>query len=1008
MRIHSFAPALVLALLLTAGCASSGPVITSNDTLSNDFVAAEEGFGRFIDACTLGGCGFSLDPGSRVDTLVVDEATRTIRVEFNEAFAQIPFREHNVRAIRRRIIEALGSGFNGYKLELLALGIPIEELIPNRYRMGSTAIDEQRMPQAPRALRTHVRNLDRPIIPSQGLFGRHIAIWPSHGWYYEATLDRWEWQRARLFQTVEDLLPMSFIVPFLEPMLERAGASVYLPRERDIQHHEVVVDNDGYSRENRSRYVEHTRAERTWFSGIEKGFGGAGDLLYGQTNPFSLGSYRVTHTNTETDADVEWIPEIPERGEYAVYVSYAKLPNATTDARYTVYHLGGSTRFVVDQTMGAGTWTYLGTFLFDAGVHPIGGRVKLENKSVGGRRTLSADAVRFGGGMGNIVRGRAASGRPRFTEGARYYMQYSGMPDTLVYNVTGTLDDYVDDYRGRAEWVNFLRGAPSGPNKDRELSGLGIPIDISLAFHTDAGITKSDSTIGTLMIYSSKGFDDETRFPDGLSRFANRDLGDLMQTQIVDDLRALYDSNWHRRPIWDRDYSEAVRPNVPGVLLELLSHQNFADMKFGLDPRFRFHVARSIYKSILRYLSFQNREPYVVQPLKVSHIVSDLFDDGAVRLTWNPRRDPLETSADPTGYIVYTRRGESAFDNGTFVSDPEYVLTHLETDVVYSFKVTAVNRGGESRASEVVSVGLGYDSRAPILVINGFDRVSGPGTIEQGDWRGFAGLVDEGVPDGRDASFVGEQYDFDIDSPWLDDDAPGHGASHSTAETEVRTGNTHDYAAIHGAAILASGRSFVTASNEAVAERVVDLSRFDLLDIILGEQRTTVGPGNRRGAAFRTFTLRLQAVLETYSAGGGNLFVSGAYVGTDLNGPLSREEDRRFSEDVLRFKWRTDHASQSGLVSAPDDSFLEYGASMSYNTDASGPIYRVESPDAVEPLDESAETLLRYGDNNTSAAVGSRGNSNVVIFGFPFETILTETGRNQLMKSVLSYLENDE
>jgi len=308
----------------------------------------------------------------------------------------------------------------------------------------------------------------------------------------------------------------------------------------------------------------------------------------------------------------------------------------------------------------------------------------------------------------------------------------------------------------------------------------------------------------------------------------------------------------------------------------------------------------------------------------------------------------------------------------------------------------------------VVSVGIGQDSGPPILVVNGFDRISGPGTIEKGDWRGFAGFVDEGVPDGRDASFVGEQYDFEMNSPWLDDDAPGHGASHSTAETEVRTGNTHDYAAIHGAAILASGRSFVTAANEAVAERVVELSGYDLVDVILGEQRTIVGPGDQRGAAFRTFSLRLQAVLETFTNGGGDLFVSGAYVGTDLNGPLSREEDRRFSEEVLRFKWRTDHASQSGWVSAPDDSFLPFGTKMGYNTDPSGSIYRVESPDAVEPLDDSGHTLLRYGDNNTSAAVGSRGESNVVVFGFPFETIQTENGRNQLMKSVLSYLENNE
>ncbi len=1006
MRPYSFCLTILLVLLLGTGCSSISSVETRSEGPADLLAEAEEDLQRFIQECTTGNCGIRFDPGSDVDTVIVDLSRRSITVGFNETFAQVPFREAGVRAIRERITEELGSDFAGFSLELTALGIPVEQLIPNYYRPGSIPLDEERRPRTPRALRSHVRNIDWPVSPSRGLLGRHIAIWPSHGWYYETALDRWEWQRARLFQTVEDLLPMSFIVPYLEPMLRRAGALVFLPRERDVQRHEVIVDNDGTPDARRSRFSEHTPEARRWYTGTSPGFGAGHGLLYGATNPFKEGTYRITRTDTETTAYSEWMPDIPERGDYAVYVSYARLQGATSDARYTVYHLGGATTFIVDQTMGGGTWTYLGTFRFDEGVHPIGGRVVLENASVAAGRTLSADAVRFGGGMGNIVRGRAASSRPRFTEGARYYMQFAGMPDTLVYNLTGTLNDYVDDYRGRAEWVNYLKGAPYGPNKDRASEGLGIPIDLSLAFHTDAGVTRSDSTIGTLMIYSSEGADTTKYFPDGMSRFANRDLGDIMQTQIVDDLQALYDSNWRRRSIWDRDYSEAVRPNVPGVLLELLSHQNFADMKFALDPRFRFDVGRSIYKSILRYLSSQNSEPYVVQPLPVSHVVSEIIESDGVRLSWIPRPDPLEPTADATGFVVYTRRGDTAFDNGTFITQSEFEMTNLDRGVVYSFRVSAVNSGGESFPSDVVSMGLGDETRPPVLIINGFDRVSGPGTIEEGVWRGFSGIVDEGVPDGKDAGYVGEQYDFDMDSPWIDDDAPGHGASHSSFETQVRIGNTFDYAAVHGQALLASNRSFVTAANEAVAERFVALHAYELIDVILGEQRTVVGPGNKKAASFRTFPRRLQVVLRSFAEDGGKLFVSGAYVGTDLNGKMSREDDRLFSEEVLQMKWRTDHASQSGRVVAPNDVLMPFGSALTYNTDPTGPIYRVESPDAIEPAGEAGETLLRYGDNNTSAAIGVRGDNNVVVFGFPFETIISQADRALLMQAVLNYLEN--
>jgi hypothetical protein len=37
---------------------------------------------------------------------------------------------------------------------------------------------------------------------------------------------------------------MAYVVPYLAPMLENSGAVVFLPRERDIQVNEVIVDND--------------------------------------------------------------------------------------------------------------------------------------------------------------------------------------------------------------------------------------------------------------------------------------------------------------------------------------------------------------------------------------------------------------------------------------------------------------------------------------------------------------------------------------------------------------------------------------------------------------------------------------------------------------------------------------------------------------------------------------------------------------------------------------------
>jgi N-acetylmuramoyl-L-alanine amidase len=165
------------------------------------------------------------------------------------------------------------------------------------------------------------------------------------------------------------------------------------------------------------------------------------------------------------------------------------------------------------------------------------------------------------------------------------------MPDTLVYSPNNNKNDYNDDYQSRGLWVNYLIGDPYPSAVNSPDRGLGLPVDISFAFHTDAGVTPGDSIIGTLAIYSTGA--DYGKFPDSTSRMASRDLSDIIQTQVVDDLRSKYKTDWTRRGIWDRPYSEARRPNVPAVLLELLSHQNLSDQRFGLDPRFRFDESLS-------------------------------------------------------------------------------------------------------------------------------------------------------------------------------------------------------------------------------------------------------------------------------------------------------------------------------------------------------------------------------------------------------------------------------
>lgn len=940
-----------------------------------------------------------------IDSVAADK--KTLELYAGDNCAYIPFREDNVRRIYDGIRELLPAGFKRKEIVLFSDGKRIEELIPAPLRSKADRSRKRFVTKSPEPL---VTRADRPYRPTAGLDGRHIALWQSHGYYFEPKLNRWEWQRARIFEIVEDLYTQSYVLPYLVPMLENAGAYVLMPRERDVQTEEAIADNDP-AIAGASRYEERN-GTKPWTTGEEPGFAYKQSSYKDAENPFRDGTFRqaVTVGHPDDVSTARWTPDIPKGGRYAVYVSYKTLPNSTDDAVYTVRHKGGTTRFRVNQTMGGGTWIYLGHFDFDAGCSESG-CVTLSNLSHKIGRIVTADAVKIGGGQGNIARIMPAeqrnpeidyayetSGYPRFTEGARYWLQWAGFPDS-VYSATRHTNDYRDDYLCRGLWVNYLIGGTKNA-PDRE--GLHIPVDLSLAFHSDAGTTMNDSIIGTLGIYYTHK--DDGLYPNGASRDLSRDLTDLVQSQIVSDIQALYEPEWSRRGMWDKAYFEAHVPEVPAMLLELLSHQNFADMRYGLDPRFRFTVSRAIYKGILRFLAFQYKQDCVVQPLPVDHFRIAFAGRDSVELNWQPVADPLEPTAQAGRYVLYTRIGDGGFDNGVPVAENRIKL-YQQPGKIYSYKVTALNRGGESFPSEILSACRVPDEKGTVLVINGFDRISAPYSFVCDSLAGFYDEIDHGVPDGQDISFIGSQYEFRRPAPYADDDAAGFGASRADYEKEVIAGNTFDYPALHGRSIVSAGYSFVSCSNESVIDDEVNLGDYRAVDLILGKQRETVLARGACPPEFRAFPPELQLALADYCNGGGNLLVSGAYVGSDLWESDTTGASKEFAANTLKFKLRTGRAAVRGSVRSVASPYKTLKGDYDYNHELNGDCYVVESPDAIEPAADGAFTVFRYAENNLSAGVAYKGAYKVCTLGFPFETVLTDERRDSLMRGILEFFE---
>ena len=280
----------------------------------------------------------------------------TVKVDVSENFGDVPFTQDGIEQMRDEIREALGGDYGHSPVLITIMGNDINQYFadyePAYKRKHASFISEQ----------------DANRHYKHGLDGNIVAMWPSHGWYFEPKLNRWEWQRARLMQTVEDMYTHSYVLPFLIPMLENAGAYVWNARERDTHNFGVVVDNDGG--EAQQGYSERNGKQK-WLAGTDGGFAFLRPTYKDFENPFTEGSYRMVMAEKDKKklSTASWDVDMPEAGEFAVYISYKSLPNSARDVTYTVNSLSGARQFRVDQTMAGGVWVYLGTFPLAKGMN---------------------------------------------------------------------------------------------------------------------------------------------------------------------------------------------------------------------------------------------------------------------------------------------------------------------------------------------------------------------------------------------------------------------------------------------------------------------------------------------------------------------------------------------------------------------------------------------------------------------------------------------------------------
>ena len=286
---------------------------------------------------------------------------------FTESLSDFPIRRGDVEWFRNTLKSLFPEKYKSYRLgTVYSKNVDIKHMEVASLSFKGSSFKSLNRTTEPNGKAEFVRGLEAQQY-EEGLSGRNIAVWQSHGLLYDNGSERWDWQRPTLFQTVEDMYTQSYVLNYLVPMLENAGAYVLIPRERDTQTNEVIADNDpSCGGRGTAEYSETGK-----WTDISGGFADNKLIYRGLETPFRSGTARKTEctaTNARgPHAEVVWRPEIPQRGEYSVYISYLSLPESTSSAHYTVHHMGGQSDFVVNQRIGGGIWVYLGTFEFDKG-----------------------------------------------------------------------------------------------------------------------------------------------------------------------------------------------------------------------------------------------------------------------------------------------------------------------------------------------------------------------------------------------------------------------------------------------------------------------------------------------------------------------------------------------------------------------------------------------------------------------------------------------------------------
>ncbi len=566
--------------------------------------------------------------------------------------------------------------------------------------------------------------------------------------------------------------------------------------------------------------------------------------------------------------------------------------------------------------------------------------VTISNKAGTNSKVVIADAIRFGNGMGDTDRGDGISGRSREDEAALYWVNSAkGRGQSINYFTSAKATEWKSNITAPIRAANLMNRSASGSLSDR----------VYIGFHSDASSSTSARGTRGLVTTTSR------RTPNQYT------LANTVSAEINDDLVSLngqFEHNWFNRSshVLAGSFGEISNSyasnEFDATIIETFFHTSPVDAELMRDPKVRAAMAQATTQGLVKYFRSVDggSTPLSFSPDRVTGLRAESNGNGSVTLDWEaPSSNGLGGS--PAGYMIYRSLNGKGFDGGTYVaggSTSSYTVSGLDgSNGTHYFKVTAVNSGGESADSAVVA-GTPSQANATVLIVNGFDRNDRGLNVQQSYGNG---TVERSRPQFQNS------FDYTIQA----------------AEA------VEDYSTSLG---------IDSAQNESVINGDVDLDDYDTVIWILGEE----------SSADSTFSATEQSLVSSYIAAGGNLFVSGSEVAYDLDG---LNNGRSFYNNTLGADYVSDDANTYSAVGAAGSIF----AGIWLQFDDGDFVYNADSPDVINPLGSSVKAMNYTGSGGGAAIqrAGTGGAGDVVMLGFPFETIVDEADRNAVMAAALNF-----